>query len=204
MNIFGNKSEKKWIDLKAYYKIDGEIYHVRLQEEVDEDDLNLSRDELFNKYGVWVSTYSLEYGDIAEWDEIDYESLDVFFKCIDANDVVEINEDEFEEYCINVEEEFKKKFNDFELDDTLYTRKFFTNGCCLKEIVKVKKKLINESVNKIINALILEVEILEGKSAVSRREFMKFYDFISDYEIGCNVKVIDSIDDNFSIDSYFE
>ena len=203
--IFGNKPEREWIELKAYYKIDGEIYQARLQEEVDVDDLNLSRDELFNKYGVWVCTYSLECGDVAELDEIDYKSLDEFFKCIKANDVVEVNEDEFEEYCNNLKDEFKMKFNDFKLDDTLYTSKFLTTGCYLKgEIVKVKKKLINESVYNVTDALILEVEILDGKSAVTKREFMKFYDFIRDYEIGCNVKVIDSIDDNFSIDSYFE
>ena len=53
------------------------------------------------------------------------------------------------------------------------------------------------------DALILEVEIPDGKSAVSKREFMKFYEFICAFEIGCNVKVIDSIDENFSIDSYF-
>ena len=204
MNIFGNKPEREWIDLKTYYKINGEIYQVKLHEEVEVDDLNLSRHELFNKYGVWVCTYFLEYGDVAEWNEICYESLDEFFEHLNAKDLVEINEDEFKEYCVNVKEEFKKKFYEFKLDDTLYTRKTFTNGCCLKEIVKVKKKLINESVYNITDTLILEVEILDGKSAVTKREFMKFYEFICDYEIGCNVKVIDSIDDNFSIDSYFE
>lgn len=203
--IFGNKPEREWIELKAYYKIDGGIYQARLQEEVDVDDLNLSRDELFNKYGVWVCPYSIEHENMDELNEIDYESLDDFFKCIEAKDVVEINEDELKEYCNNVKEEFKMKFNDFKLDDTLYTSKFSTTGCYLKkEIVKVKKKLINESVYNVIDALILEVEILGGKSAVTKREFMKFYDFINDFEIGCNVKVIDSIDENFSIDSYFE
>lgn len=203
MNIFGKKSEKEWIDLKAY-KINGEIYQTRLEGKADVNDLNLSRDELFNKYGVWVSKYSIEYRDFAEWNEIYYESLDAFFKYICAKVPVEINEDEFEEYCNNVDEELKMKFNDFKLDDTLYTCNFFVDGCYLKEIVKVKKKLINESVSNIRNALILEVEILDGKSAVTKREFMKFYDFIRDFKIGCNVKVIDSIDDNFSIDSYFE
>ena len=202
--LFGKKQEREWIDLKAYYKINGEIYQARLQEEVDVEDLNLSRDELFNKYGVWVCTYSLEYGDLAEWKEIDYKSLDEFFEHIGEKNPVEINEDELKEYCNNVENEFKMKFNDFKLDDTLYTCKFFADGCYLKEVVKVKKKLMNESVYRITDALILEVEILDGKSAVSKREFMKFYDFIRDFEIGCNVKVIDSIDENFSIDSYFE
>ena len=37
--IFGNKPEREWIELKAYYKIDGGIYQARLQEEVDVDDL---------------------------------------------------------------------------------------------------------------------------------------------------------------------
>lgn len=204
MNIFRNKPERKWIDLRAYYKINGEIYRTRLEDEVDVDDLNLSRDELFNKYGVWVCKYSIEYRNFTEWNEINYKSLDEFFEDICAKDPVEINEDELEEYCNNVDEEFKMKFNDFKLDDTLYTCNFFTDGCCLKEIVKVKKKLINESVNNVRDALILEIEILDGKSAVSKREFMKFYDFINEFKIGCNVKVIDSIDDNFSIDSYFE
>ena len=204
MNIFGKKSEKEWIDLKAYYKINEEIYQARLEGNADVNDLNLSRDELFNKYGVWVCKLSIEYREFEEWNEIYYESLDEFFKYICVKDPVEINEDELEEYCNNVDEEFKMKFNDFKLDDTLYTCNFFVDGCYLKEIVKVRKKLINESVSNIRNALILEVEILDGKSAVTKREFMKFYDFIRDFKIGCNVKVIDSIDDNFSIDSYFE
>lgn len=204
MNIFGKKSEKEWIDLKAYYKINGEIYRTRLEDEVDVDDLNLSRDELFNKYGVWVCKYSLEHECFAEWIEIDYKSLDEFFKYICAKYPVEINEDELEEYCNNVDEEFKMKFNDFKLDDTLYTCNFFVDGCYLKEIVKVRKKLINESIYNVADALILEVEMLDGKSAVTKREFMRFYDFINNFKIGCNVKVIDSIDDNFSIDSYFE
>lgn len=204
MNIFEKKSEKEWIDLKAYFKINEEIYQTRLEGKADVNDLNLSRDELFNKYGVWVSKYSIEYRDFAEWNEIYYESLDEFFKYICAKVPVEINEDELEEYCNNVDEEFKMKFNDFKLDDTLYTCNFFVDGCYLKEIVKVRKKLINESVSNVRNALILEVEILDGKSADTKREFMKFYDFIRDFKIGCNVKVIDSIDDNFSIDSYFE
>lgn len=204
MNIFGKKSEKEWIDLKAYYKINEEIYRTRLEGNADVNDLNLSRDELFNKYGVWVCKFSIEYREFAEWNEIYYESLDEFFKYICEKDPVEINEDELEEYCNNVDEEFKMKFNDFKLDDTLYTCNFFVDGCYLKEIVKVRKKLINESVSNIRNALILEVEILDGKSADTKREFMKFYDFIRDFKIGCNVKVIDSIDDNFSIDSYFE
>lgn len=204
MNIFGKKSEKEWIDLKAYYKINEEIYRTRLEGNADVNDLNLSRDELFNKYGVWVCKFSIEYREFAEWNEIYYESLDEFFKYICEKDPVEINEDELEEYCNNADEEFKMKFNDFKLDDTLYTCNFFVDGCYLKEIVKVRKKLINESVSNIRNALILEVEILDGKSADTKREFMKFYDFIRDFKIGCNVKVIDSIDDNFSIDSYFE
>lgn len=207
MNIFGNKPERKWIDLKTYYIINEEIYQARLQEEVDEDDLNLSRDELFNKYGVWVCKYSLDHGCFAEWIEIDYTSLDEFFESINAKDPVEINEDELEEYCNNVDEEFKMKFNDFKLDDTLYTCNLFSDfsdNCYLKKIVKVKKKLINESIYNVADALILEVEMLDGKSAVTKREFMRFYDFINNFKIGCNVKVIDSIDDNFSIDSYFE
>lgn len=204
MNIFEKKSEKEWIDLKAYFKINEEIYQTRLEGKADVNDLNLSRDELFNKYGVWVCKFSIEYREFAEWNEIYYESLDAFFKYICAKVPVEINEDELEEYCNNVDEEFKMKFNDFKLDDTLYTCNFFVDGCYLKEIVKVRKKLINESVSNVRNALILEVEILDGKSADTKREFMKFYDFIRDFKIGCNVKVIDSIDDNFSIDSYFE
>lgn len=204
MNIFGKKSEKEWIDLKAYYKINEEIYQTRLEGKADVNDLNLSRDELFNKYGVWVCKFSIEYKEFAEWNEIYYESLDEFFKYICTKDPVEINEDELEEYCNNVDEEFKMKFNDFKLDGTLYTCNFFVDGCYLKEIVKVRKKLINESVSNIRDAFILEVEILDGKSADTKREFMKFYDFIRDFKIGCNVKVIDSIDDNFSIDSYFE
>lgn len=92
MNIFGKKSEKEWIDLKAYFKINEEIYQTRLEGKADVNDLNLSRDELFNKYGVWVCKFSIEYREFTEWNEIYYESLDEFFKYICAKDPVEINE----------------------------------------------------------------------------------------------------------------
>ena len=205
--MFKFKNEKTWLEKTAYYNINGGIYRAEMRDNVDDKDRELSYKELSNIYGVWVCKYSLEYSDMADWNETHYCSLDEFFTLFNINESNEIDEKDLENAIKNLYEDFKKKFDEFELNDTLYTCNIHTaynDKCCFQQIAKVKKKLIDESQTNIARSLILEIEVLDGESATTKREFVKFYNFVEDYIPGCNIKVVDSNDNNYTIDSYFE
>ena len=57
--------------------------------------------------------------------------------------------------------------------------------------------------NKGMTSLILEVEVLNGKNSLTCREFMTFIDFIENYSEGCNLKILDTVDDLGSVNDYF-
>lgn len=205
--MFKFKNEKTWLKNTAYYNINGEIYRAEMRDNVDDKDRELSYKELSNIYGVWVCKYSLEYSDMADWNETHYCSLDEFFTLFNINESNEIDEKDLENAIKNLYEDFKKKFDEFELNDTLYTCNIHTaynDKCCFQTIAKVKKKLIDESQTNIARSLILEIEVLDGESATTKREFIKFHNFVEDYIPGYNIKVVDSNDNNYTIDSYFE
>ena len=207
--MFKFKNEKTWLEKTAYYNINGDIYRAEMRDNVDDKDRELPYKELSNIYGVWVCKYSLEYSDMADWNETHYCSLDEFFTLFNINESNEIDEKDLENAIKNLYEDFKKKFDEFELNDTLYTcnsyiHTAYNDKCCFQPIVKVKKKLINESQTNIACSLILEIEVLDGESATTKREFIKFHNFVENYIPGCNIKVVDSNDDNYTVDSYFE
>lgn len=205
--MFKFKNEKTWLEKTAYYNINGEIYRAEMRDNVDDKDRELSYKELANIYGVWICKYSLEYSDMEDWNETHYCSLEDLFTMFNINESNEIDEKDLENAIKNLYEDFKKKFDEFELNDTLYTCNTYTSysdTCCFQRIVKVKKKLIDESQTNIARSLILEIEVLDGESATTKREFIKFYKFVEDYITGCNIKVVDSNDNNYTVDSYFE
>jgi hypothetical protein len=65
--------------------------------------------------------------------------------------------------------------------------------------VKPLRKLVNEREDNIARRLILEVEILDGKSSETKCEFIPFCRFVDYYAPGCAIKVVDS---NHPNDSY--
>jgi hypothetical protein len=54
-----------------------------------------------------------------------------------------------------------------------------------------------------MTSLILEVDVLDGKNSLTRREFMTFIDFVENYSEGCNLKILDTVDDLGSVNDYF-
>jgi hypothetical protein len=188
---------------ETYYIIDGKIYKFTC--EFPESDGALPVVELLNKYGFCVSKYDMECNVFADWASAYYRNLDEV--PYDMTKAKEFTKMTLDDAISTVEKEFEKKFKDFPLDGTLYTSKSYDNGC-FRAIAKPVRKLLNTYPNNAINSMILEVEILDGLSAETRREFMSFYNFIGEYTPGCTVEVIESIhpDDSYSnieIEDYF-
>ena len=206
------EKQRSFVEQTIYYNINGEIYRVELRTNVDVDDLTLSREELFNKYSFYVCKYNLEYQSFEDWNfyEYHFHSFEEFFEAYDinGNDLQEIEEENLEFAIQKLQDDFEKKFNDFKVDDTIYTNNAF--DICnpqqlFQSIAKVKKKLIDESRgSNHVRSFILEIEYIDGDSAEKKRKFIKFYDFINKYKPGCNIKVVDSNDGENTIEDYFK
>ena len=111
----------------------------------------------------------------------------------DMTKAVEVKEEHLDTVIEIIDKAFEKKFNDFELNETLYTYNK-DNFNTFPPVAKVIKKLVNKQEENIANQFILELEILNGQEGATKRVFVKFLDFLNDYDEGCPIKVIDSID----------
>ena len=193
--------------MKAYYIIDDNLYMFRKVENITEKEINLTRDEFFNKYGFYIRKYNIEYDEFEMWYEKHCYSLSE--NPYDMTKAVEVREEDLESAIETVKKAFEKKFNDFRLDGTLYTSTMETyDEVCFQAIVKPLRKLVNEREEDISRRLILEVEMLDGKSSETKCEFIHFYRFVDQYASGCAVKVVESIHPNDSysdieIEDYF-
>lgn len=203
--MFGLSKKETWVRALAYYIIDGELYKFSKGILLIGDNMNLTDTEIFNKYGVIVSKYRLDYEDFEDWTSNEYDSLeDVPFDMSKAQDVTSYGLEWAIEY---IENALKKKFNDFRLDETLYSSvdEDLYEEQCFPVIVKPKAKLINNSAKKVCESLILEVEMLDGHSGSTRHEFIHFYKFMTSYKPGCSVEVSESsCPYPFKIENYFE
>lgn len=201
-NFFKKKQETVVRYAKAYYYKNGVLYQAEMHEFIDSKDLELTRDEYFRKYGVDVAEYNIEINDFADWCPMFYESLDNFL----TDDMVEVDEDDLDVYIQKVEDDFRKQFEDFPLDGTLYKKRFVDcdSEACFETIVRPTLKMINEGANCLSQAYILQVELLDGESAETQRKFLTFYEFLRSYEVGCNLKIVDTIDNcEVDIEDYF-
>jgi hypothetical protein len=109
----------------------------------------------------------------------------------DLTTAKELSEKEMEDAISDLKLAFKKKFDDFRIDGSLYSTKFLRDETqCFPPIVRPKRKLINENCKDVTSSLILEIEVLDGKSAQTRNEFITFYDFLEKYSLGHNIKVL--------------
>ena len=189
MGLF--KRKKKQVEMKAYYIIGDNLYMFRKVEFLTEKESNLTRDEFFNKYGFYIRKYDIEYDEFAVWYVAFCDSpTDIPY---DMTKAVEVREEDLDDAIETIKKAFEKKFNDFKLNDTLYTynKEYFGT---FPPVVKVIKKLINNEGGHITHQLLLELEILNGQEGAVKRVFVKFLDFINDYDAGYSIKVIDSID----------
>ena len=156
---------------------------------MSDSDRNLPTTELLNKFGFYVSKYDLKFSLISEHTSY-YDTLnDIPY---DMSSAKELNRQELDDAINNLKLAFKKKFDDFRLDGSIDSAKFFMRNetQCFPPIVRPKRKLINEKWHDVTSSLILEVEVLDGKSALTKNEFITFYDFIEQYRLGHDIKVL--------------
>lgn len=201
MGLFTRKKNR--VEMEAYYIIDDNLYMFRKVEFLTEKESNLTRDEFFNKYGFYIRKYDLEYDSFDVWYITHCHSMEE--NPFDMTNAVEVNEEDLEDAIETIKKACEKKFNDFELNETLYTyNKYPDIDSTFPPVAKVRKKLINKQAENIVQQLLLEIEVLDGQEGHTKREFITFYDFINDYDEGCPIKVIDSNGDyENSIDDFF-
>ena len=226
MGIFSKKKtkESEYTYLKAYYIIDGNLYRFCLGAHIQEEDLNgsLSSIELFQKYGndgLFVNKYdiknigSISYKDAekinrdgmySEYSEREYyKSFDEL--PFDMSKAREIYTKDLYDAIYEIKMNFEKQFKEFPLDGTLYRAKHNRFDNAFKAIVKPKRKLVDSKESKLSNSLILEIEVLDGKSAETKREFIPFYQFVDYYTPECEIEVVESNDiQDFKIKDYFK
>lgn len=189
MGLFSKKEECEYIITSRYFIIGDDLYRFEVRDFVSVSDRKLPTTELMNKYGFYVNKYNLKFSLISE-DGVHYDTLnDVPY---DMTNAKELSEKELEDAIDNLKLAFKKKFDDFRLDGSLYSGHFFmqNENRCFPPIARPKRKLINEDCKDVIYSLILEIEVLDGKSALTKNEFITFYDFIENYKLGHNMKVL--------------
>lgn len=190
MGLFSKKENYDFIITSRYFIIDDDLYKFEVRDFMPNSDLNLPTTELLNKYGFYVSKYELKFSSIISEHTCYYNTLnDVHY---DMTNAKELSEKEMEDAVSNLKLAFKKKFDDFRIDGSLYSANFFIRdeSQCFPTIVKPKRKLINEGYKDAVYSLILEVEVLDGKSALTKNEFITFYDFLENYKLGHNMKVL--------------
>ena len=226
MGIFSKNKTKEskysYVYLKAYYIIDGNLYRFYLGTYIQEEDLNgsLSSIELFQKYGndgFIVNKYDISnISSISDAEKINRDGMyseysvcehyNSFDKLpFDMSKAREIYTTDLYSAINEIKMNFEKQFKEFPLDGTLYRAKHNRFDNAFKAIVKPKRKLVDENETKISSSLILEVEVLDGIVAETRREFMTFHNFIENHVPECNIKVVDSNDiKDFKIENYFK
>jgi hypothetical protein len=189
MGLFSKKKENEYIITSRYFIIGDDLYRFEVSDFMPDSDIYLPTTDLLNKYGFYVSKYDLKFSLMPE-DACYYKTLnDVHF---DMSNAKELSEKELDDAISNLKLAFKKKFDDFRIDGSLYSANFFmrNENQCFPTIVRPKRKLINEEYKDVVYSLILEIEVLDGKSALTKNEFITFYDFLETYKLGHNIKVL--------------
>ena len=216
MGLFSKNKTKEieYTYFKAYYIIDGNLYRFYLGAHIQEEDLNgsLSSIELFQKYGndgFVVNKYDISNIGNINSDDLyigeceHYDSYDEL--PFDMSNAREIYTKDLYNAINEIKMNFEKQFKEFPLDGTLYRANYKHCNSAFKAIVKPKRKLVDENETKLSSSLILEIEVLDGIVAETRREFITFKKFIENHVPECNIKVVDSNDiQNFQFENYFK
>lgn len=187
-----NKSSVK--EEKNYYLYNGELYRIKFVTD--------------NKGEVCV--FNGWYNNFEGWNIKPFSSLsDLPF---DINKATKVEQKDLDIAIENVNLDCKKKFDDFKLDGTLYTDTDISSFSeeVFPAVVRPKKKLVYENGETARRKYILEIEIIDGLDAESKRKFILFHDFILNYAPGCDViRVVDSDDPfenlgEYKFENYFE
>ena len=204
--MFGLSKKRNWRTSVSYFLYKDTLYKTEIVGYMFEKDLSLPFKKLLDKYcKVTVYVYDIFNDCFDEFGKKEYFNISNI--PFDINRSKQICEDDLQIYIQYVKSNYRytKKFNEFSLDETLYTNNsgHYDYGQCFPIIAKVKKKLVYEDNNK--TNRILEIEILDGINGKTRREFITFEDFINNYSPECAIKVVDStLPYDFEIKDYFE
>ena len=189
MGLFSKKENKEYTITSRYFIIGDDLYEFEVRDVMSDSDRNLPTTELLNKFGFYVSKYELKYSIMSDYTKF-YNSLcEVPY---DMSNAKELKKNELDDAINELKSTLKKKFDDFRLDGSLYSSNFFMRGefQCFPTIARPKRKLINEGYKDVIFSLILEIEVLDGKSALTQNVFITFYDFLENFKLGHNIKVL--------------
>lgn len=186
-----NKSSVK--EENNYYLYNGELYRVKFKTENNGE----------------VCVFNGWYNNFEECNIKPFLSLSAL--PFDINKATKVEPKDLDIAIENVKSDCKKKFDDFKLDGTLYTNtdKFSFCYYVFPAVVRPKKKLVYENGETARRKYILEIEIIDGIDAESKRKFILFHDFILNYTPGCVVRVVDSDDPfenlgEYKFENYFE
>lgn len=189
MGFFSKKENKEYTITSRYFIIGDDLYKFEVCDFMSDSDRKLPTTELLNEFGFYVSKYELKFSLMSDYTKF-YNSLcEVPY---DMSNAKELNANELDDAVNELKQALKKKFDDFRLDGSLYSANFFMRdeSQCFPAIARPKRKLINEDCKDVIFSLILEIEVLDGKSALTQNVFITFYDFIENYKLGHNMKVL--------------
>ena len=189
MGFFSKKENKEYTITSRYFIIGDDLYEFEVRDFMSDSDHNLPTTELLNKYGFYVSKYELKYSIISDYTKFYHSLCEVPY---DMSNAKELKEKELDDAINELKLALKKKFDDFRLDGSLYSANFFMRdeSQCFPSIARPKRKLINEGCKDVVFSLILEIEVLDGKSALTQNAFITFYDFLENYRLGHNIKVL--------------
>lgn len=206
---------KKMINKRFFCNINGEIYRIYIPEFPKEDE-HLSIKELINKYSFDACQYDKLEGSWG-WNSRDY-SIQEFYEKYSISetdaDIIEINEEDVDnviDIAVNkLKSEMEMKFNDIKVN-TIYTHKTYNyDASFLRNIVIVRKKIIDELSDNVNNSFLIEIEtydtkeLLDKNTTNSTRKIITFYTFLHQYEIGCKYKIVESNDGMTSIEDYLK
>ena len=150
---------------------------------------------------MWSGSYLIcpEFYWISEY----YDSIS--YLPYDMSKATEVKDEDLDSAIEKIKMDFKKQFDDFKLDGTLYRANFRSKNKSFNAVVKPKRKLVDSKESKLEDSLILEIEVLDGKSAKTKREFIPFCKFVEDYTPECEIEVVESSDvQDFKIKDYFK
>ena len=205
MGLFTKQEKVESIWVESHYIIDGELYKFVLNAFVyDKDRNSMTNMELFDKYGLSVCKYKIEYEDFRNyWVSEYYDSIS--YLPYDMSKATEVKDEDLNSAIEKIKMDFKKQFDDFKLDGTLYRANFRSENKSFNAVVKPKRKLVDSKESKLADSLILEIEVLDGKSAETKREFIPFYKFVEDYTPECGIEIVESSDiQDFKVKDYFK
>jgi hypothetical protein len=205
MGLFSKKEKGDCIWIESHYIIDGELYKFILNCFVYEKDRDsLSNMELFDKYGFSVCKYKIEYEDFSNyWISEYYDSISNL--PYDMSKATEVKDEDLDSVIEKIKMDFKKQFDEFPLDGSLYREKYRKENQIFNSVVKPIRKLVDDDPKRTVENLILEIEILDGITAKTKREFISFYNFIENYSPGCGIIVFESSDiQDFETERYFK